>query len=198
MQIFQNVLLTIISLALGIIVYFLKDAPNLVREIKVEKLRGTNEKNLQIESYFRQISGKDIQEMFQKWLTLIEEINENKKNNIDLKKYISDLQTKTFMYGSSETIQILTSMMQLIYENNRVENKIEIKFGEAKETDYRLLIYISYLIASLKKDFTGYEIKPVDFLEAKIKDFNHIDKRSAFDVAEKLVRKELRVKGLKI
>ena len=194
----QNVLLTIITITLGIIGYFLKDAPNLFREIRVEKLRGTNETNIQIESYFRQISGKDIQDVFQKWITLIDEMNGNERADKELKKYLLDLQTKTLMYGSGKTTKIFTSMMQLTYENNKPENKIELNFGKKKDPDYRLLIYVSYLVASLKKDFTGYDIEPIDFLEARITDLNHPDKRAAFDAAEKRVRKELKEKGLKV
>ena len=33
-------------------------------------------------------------------------------------------------------------------------------FGEEKEPDYRIIVYTAYMIASLKKDFTGYDISP--------------------------------------
>ena len=66
----QNIILTIIAIILSVIGYFLKDAPIFIRELKVEKFRNENQSNLQVESYFREISGKDLQQTFKSWLTL--------------------------------------------------------------------------------------------------------------------------------
>lgn len=192
----QNIILTIIAIILSVIGYFLKDAPIFIRELKVEKLRNENQSNLQVESYFREISGKDLQQTFKSWLTLIDDMKDNKLKGKALDTYVKDLQVKTFMYGSSTTIKINATMMQLLYQNNTHEKKIQVDFGKEKEPDYRIIVYTAYIIASLKKDFTGYDISPRDFLEVKINDLN--DTKEAFDKAEKQVKKELLKKNIKL
>lgn len=112
-----------------------------------------------------------------------------------LDNYVKDLQVKTFMYGSSTTIKINSTMMQLLYQNKAPEKQIQVDFGEEKEPDYRIIVYTAYMIASLKKDFTGYDISPREFLEVKITDLNHT--KEAFDKAEKQVKKELLKKNIK-
>ena len=116
-------------------------------------------------------------------------MKDNKLKGKALDNYVKDLQVKTFMYGSSTTIKINSTMMQLLYQNKAPEKQIQVDFGEEKEPDYRIIVYTAYMIASLKKDFTGYDISPREFLEVKITDLNHT--KEAFDKAEKQVKKEL-------
>ena len=194
----QNILPIINSTILFVFVLFFKEVPKLINDLKLEKIKNQNQSNLQVESYFRQLSGKDIESVFQKWLTLIDDMSNNKLTGNDLNKHVKDLQTKTFMYGSSTTIKIYSSMMQQIYINSSIEKKVNVNFGKKKEKDYSLIIYNAFLVASLKKDFTGYKIAPKDFLEGKITDLNHGDEKEAFKKAENMVIKELLEKGIKM
>ncbi|WP_062532826.1 hypothetical protein [Jeotgalibaca dankookensis] len=193
----EKILLFIITIMITAMGYFLKDMPILFRELKIEKIKNDNSTNLQVESYFREISSKDLQETFKSWLTLIDDINDGKLVGKELERYIKNLQVKTFMYGSSTTIKINASMMQFFYQQNKPENKININFGKEKETDYRSIVYTAYMVASLKKDFTGYSVSPREFLEFKITDLKDKNEES-FKNAEKKVFDELSKKGISI
>ena len=61
-----------------------------------------------------------------------------------------------------------------------------------------LMFYIAYLISSLKKDFTGYNIDPIEILLIKINDIDSHKNKPLFEQAEKNVRKELKKLGVTI
>lgn len=104
----NSVLMLLILLVISTVGVFLKDTPNLLRELKVEKLRGKNDQNLQIESYFREISGTDIQDVLKNWTTLMDKLRDSAMTDKELKNHMSDLTTRTLMYGSNRTINIFS------------------------------------------------------------------------------------------
>lgn len=198
METLNSLLLFLILGALTIVGWFLRDAPVLFRELKVEKFRGENEHNLQIESYFREVSGKDLNQILQKWSTIIDDINDKSMSEKQVTKHMKDLTTKTFMYGSPRTTKILGFMQQIAYENNNLENQVEISYGKPKEkkVDHRLIVYTSFMIASLKEDFTGYEIGPLDFLRLRLTDFEDPKINKQIKDAEKEILEKLKEEGI--
>jgi len=53
--------------------------------------------------------------------------------------------------------------MQYLYNNNKNNNETNHMIG---------ILYIAHLISSLKYDFTGYIIQPIDLLKMRITDLN--------------------------
>lgn len=198
MEILNALLSTFILFAISVVGWFLKEAFVLLRELRVERLRSETEQNLQIESYFREVSGKDLNEILKKWSTLIDDLNSNSMTDKQLTKHMKDLTTKTFMYSSTRTTKILGLMQQLTYENGKIEKKIKVRYGKEKknETDHRTIVYTSFIIASLKEDFTGYEIDPLDFLRLRLTDFNDPDVNGKIKQAEKDILEKLKIEGI--
>lgn len=198
----MEVVSTILQLVLiGIIIFFgnvFKEVPSLMKELRVEKLRGKNEQNLQIESYFREISGSTLNNILRDWSNLIDFVKDKTKSQTQLTNHVKELTLKTFMYGSPRTTVILGLMQQQTYSYNKPENLIKVKHGnQSKEVDYKLLVYTSFLIASLKEDFTGYEISPIEFLRVKLTDFKKEDVNNQIIEIEKEIHSELSQEGIK-
>lgn len=60
------------------------------------------------------------------------------------------------------------------------------------------MFYVASLISSLKKDFTGYRIEPLEILRLKINDIDSNKNKPLFDQAGKEVQKELKEAGVTI
>lgn len=185
MQILLAIINLLILVALGMIFWFLKDSPNLIRELLVEDLRGKNERNLQIESYFREVSGEDLNVTLESWTSLIDTLNNEKANQKEINKYMKKLTSNTFMYGSAKTVKILALMQQNMYQHDK----------SGKGTNYYIMVYISLMIASLKEDFTGEKIDPLDFLRLRLTDFQGKEMNKRLITIKKEVLKELKENG---
>lgn len=197
METLNTILLLAILGGITVVGWFLKDAPALFRAIKVEELRGDNELNLQRASFFRQISGAELDKVFKEWTAMITDMN----NQVDKvtdgtkgKALLVDMQQKVIMYGSDTTVKILSQTMQHVYGMGKIENRVEVKFGAKKEpvVNYKMMVYIAFLISSLKFDFTGYKIEPMDILKVKINDLDKENNKQAFKKALHEVKTELK------
>lgn len=90
-----------------------------------------------------------------------------------------------------------------VYRRGELKNTVKVSFGDQDSTkeniqNYMLMFYIAYLISSLKKDFTGYSIDPIEILLIKINDIDSHKNKPLFEQAEKNVRKELKKLGVTI
>lgn len=199
-----SILLMLILGAITFVGYFLKDLPNLYRELRVEEFRGKNEREIQKEAFFRQIKGADIDKAFSYWTSLLVDMN-NKLGQIGTSKgqqEFIEMQQKVFMYGSKDTVVILSSMMQHVYKGGEI-NTSEVLSSTQDDTKesihgYMLMFYIANLISSLKKDFTGYAIGPKQILLIKINDIDSHKNKLLFEQAEKNVQIELKKVGVTI
>ncbi|WP_436647674.1 hypothetical protein [Lactiplantibacillus plantarum] len=163
---FISILLTILILLVG---YFLKETPKMIRDaLKAEREFG-NSRQLQVEAYFRQISGQELQKVLSNWSNLyynmektMDEMNEDGSDFT-----YQDLLQQTLQLGSERTADILTDFQQYIYKH---ENDL----GE-KETATGM-VYIACIVSSLKYDFSGYKVNPRDVIKLQIKDYDkHTD-----------------------
>jgi hypothetical protein len=152
MEYIKNIMKNILSYIVtsGIITYFFIHYNNK----KLEREKWKNSKNLQIDNYFRSISGEELKSVLDFWASIIFKLGEN--NNITVSD-MRELQQKTFMYGSDKTVKILSKFQQNSYKNN--------------PNNQKGLIYAALIMCSLKNDFSGIEINPLTILELKLKDF---------------------------
>lgn len=151
--------------------------------VTIENRRATNEKDIQREAYFRQISGKDLNDVFQKWTTFLTVIDQPEK--IDFLD--NDLITRTMMYGSEKTVYILG----VIIQKQQLRDTENLKPVEEMEN----LLYVANIITSLKCDFTGYEIDPMDLIATKVENLKSLELQSVIDEAKKNVSKKLAEKN---
>ena len=140
-----------------------------IYELETEKERYGNSKNLQVENYFRQISGSEIEKVFSEWLEpLVDPKSYTEKENMN------DMIKKAIMYGSRETVEKVATLQQFNFENQN-------KSGGMTEIDtYTMMYLIAFIAVQLKKDFTGYSLNPDDIIKCKIKDYYKADIKEKF------------------
>lgn len=166
MEIAKTIGIYLLSLLCSGILYYIKDLPNLTRELKIEDKRSENQKNLQREAYFREISGTNVDNLIKSWVNALADMQKFVDNNTP--EVFLKLQTQTMMYGSEKTVEILSEMMQYMYNpKEQGENSSEFSIDAAIG-----FYFIASLISSLKYDFTGYKVDPLDLIETRIKDIN--------------------------
>ena len=163
----HNFFWTAVTITVGIITtvtnYKLKkdmQKEKIVFEERMEVFKSNSAKNLQIDNYFRNISGQELKEVFDFWSSIIFLLG--KQNNL---KELPKFTQKTFMYGLVRTVKILSKFQQEAYN---------IKYDKNSENDIsniKSLIYAACIVCSLKSDFSGVEINPLTILEIKLEDF---------------------------
>ncbi|RFE01177.1 hypothetical protein [Streptococcus parauberis] len=176
MEILFKSLSTISSIAVIFLAIYFKNLPKLLNDLTLENKKNKNQSNLQREAYFREISGAGIHKLLNDWMSMLADIeNFNKK----LKPAtIIDMQSKTMMYGSEETVKVLSEMMKFIYESNmgnEAQGSNNSKNSKSEEFDLESAIgfyFVAKLVTSLKKDFTGYSVDPMMLIRTRVK---HID-----------------------
>lgn len=148
-----------IVLVLCIIAFYLiKLLPeHIIKKIEVEN-EFKNNRNLQIESYYRQISGEETKELFEKWTSVLMEKSEGSDRSVE---WFEELLLKTTMYGSKRTIDLLSMYQQRNYA------------GDITTTEF--IAYITEIISSLKYDFSGYKVNPINLAKVKLNDFDNIE-----------------------
>lgn len=120
----------------------------------LEKLKHSNARDLQTENFYRQTSSKEINSVLNDWSEMLIKLSPDR-----MMEDYSDLINKTFIYGSSKTVKLLSNYQQHTY--SKEDTKIDNQYG---------LVYIAMIACSLKKDFTNEEIDAVTMLKIKIKD----------------------------
>lgn len=135
----SNIILNLLIFILLLLIYNL---PNHIYKTIEEKNTNKNNKQLQIESYFRQISGAKQEELLLTWSALATGGGKNPYENSP-GQFFRKLYHDTLVYGSDETIKYLQ-----IFDEMRHED------GDG------WIVASAFIICGLKYDFTGYKISP--------------------------------------
>lgn len=177
------VLNTLILILIILVVYFIKELPKMFGEKWSQNRQARTSKELQVESYFRQQGGNDVKKLLTDWTSFLTKMDqiENLMGK-DGSKY-NDLMHRTLLYGSKETIEIVAAMSQFNYQSEEIRKKQD---PDGK----KLMIYIATVIASLKYDFTGYKVKPISLLKAKLADIQEY--RDQIDSLTKEIATEIK------
>lgn len=155
-----------------------------------DKLKDVREhefnKELQVDEYYRKDG--NLQQIMMKWTHYA--IDNNAMDNINTKngqKELQELVKKTVGYGSSRTVKLLTEMFQGVYQNSN-----DGETHNSLESGYRTMILMSMIVSSLKEDFTGQKIDPLDVLKIKINDYP--DNEEVFEEILERINEKLGVK----
>lgn len=172
--------------------------PSTVSDLVVEKYKSKSSKELQREIYFREISGKDVRDLFSEWLDLLID-PDAKVKSLSKTNSILKLIKKTILYGSAETVKICSLFMNHIYSTKSVsdgnDNQNLISENEQKERELNnilTLIYVNRIICSLKRDFTGQDVTTEDLFKIRIKDFNEFENMESYKKAQNMVNDKLK------
>lgn len=140
------------------------------------KINGDQAQTLQIDNFYRSVSTKKVEDMLSEWMDLIANTESIKnKKTVELNGMLKDI----MVYGSNETIRIAGIFQQYNYQN---------KVEEKNNGKYELLFISAFLLASIKYDFTGYRVDPIDLLKMKIKDISDPSKKKQFDESLKYAK----------
>lgn len=157
----------------------IKAIPRIIENNIKQKKEYKSAHQLQIESYFRDISGSKLEDLFSKWTDAL--ISENSfAKFVENPKNVEILMRNTIMYGSNRTISVAALFMQFIYNDKTEESSSKDNCSEnsekAEDYEHNLkgLAYLAELISSLKLDFSGYDISPQLILQIKFEDWEYI------------------------
>ncbi len=172
---FIKIVQTLLPVIAVIVGWFVISTVKKMPDMLAEKLRDEREfsfkQALQIDSYYRQDGV--LQDILMKWAKYAMDTDfvTNSMNTDRGKQRLNELLQKTVGYGSPKTIKLLSYMFQEIYTDNE-EKRIENNLPEGMTT----LVVLAMVVSSLKKDFTGQDIDPLDIMKIKINDFYAYEK----------------------
>lgn len=158
--------------------------PQRLHEIKIEELKiessnlmqdkeHKSTRDLQVDNYYRSISGEKIEKLFSSWMDMIADTDKvGKLSPQILNRMIKEL----MMYGSPRTVYIGSLFQQYNYKRPSTSEKFNA---------FELLYLGASLVASMKKDFTGYEVDPEVLLRMKITDIDSEKNKAVFEIAKK-------------
>lgn len=139
-----------------------KAIPRIIENNIKQKNEYKSAHQLQIESYFRDISGTKLEDIFAKWTDAL--ITENSFNRFaEEQENVESLIRNTIMYGSNRTVNLASLYLQFIYTSK-----------ESHESDLINIAYLASIISSLKSDFSGYYVEPQLILKIKLTDWEDI------------------------
>lgn len=163
------------SISFSIAAYWIKIGAQLFKELRVTKTKSENSINLQREAYFREVSGQKLADILNSWTSMLS--NDNTfKNNATTNKFEKMIK-ECLMYGSEDTVNILSTFMQYNFTHSKDDN-----FAS------NCMLLLCNLICSLKHDFTGYNMEPLDLIKTKIKDLDENDNAATFTKANKFAK----------
>ncbi|WP_273752826.1 hypothetical protein [Leuconostoc mesenteroides] len=139
----------------------IKKIPDAVSDKIKDERNFAHTKQLQIDNFFRQNSGSEMQRVLFSWVEILSDetkIGELSENG-GLKKLINE----TVGYSSPNTIKLMGMFFQNLYTNN-VEK-------EGQDSDMSTLVYVAMIASSLKYDFSGEEIDSFDLLRIQFNDY---------------------------
>ena len=113
-----------------------------------------NSKYMQIASYYREISGKDMQEILEKWTDILMDF---KNADLDDVNKITKLIKTTYLYSSPVTCKRLADFQAYNFKGNTETTKS--------------LVLAAGIIVSLKNDFTGEWVTIEETLKLILTDF---------------------------
>lgn len=133
------------------------------------KIDFTQSKHLQIDNFYREVSGKSLHKVLEDWSELLFfALDVKVQRKLSDTKYMSELLQRTYIYSSAETIKRLVNFQQYLYKSDKVNQDYD---------SYTVMVLVAGVIASIKKDFTGETVGIKDILRIKLTDVDeNIDK----------------------
>lgn len=172
-----------ILIIVGIIVYeAIRSIPKLIQDNISDRREFGNTKQLQIESYFREISGDKLVKVVSEWSDMLID-TKSFTSRISDAGNLNSLIKETILYGSSKTLTLVSNFQGYNYLNMKYSNDDPLEGKSINEYTLTILCFSACIISSFKKDFSGYEIDPLFLLKLKLTDFD-----SMKDMFEKKVK----------
>lgn len=160
----MNVGIFLLGVGTTLIGAYIKALPSFHKELLHDNRSARTTRELQIESYFRQQGGAELLSLFKEWTAIM--YKKDKAAHFTVNQYAA-LSERTILYGSDRTIRLVSDYQHFIYSNDE----------KSEHHGDTIIVYIALIISSLKNDFTGYKVNPLDVLQIKI---NDVDEHQPF------------------
>ena len=190
---FETLIMVVLAeIVLGV----LKKIPDMVSNLITEKYKFNTTRNLQIEAYYREVSGKDVEALFRDWFELLRDWFELGSYSSDRFKNkqirILELNQRTIMYGSERTTKICALFMNHIH--NSENGTLTVKYHTVKylAVKYKDILYMLSIVASLKEDYTGQKIDIDTMSKILFNDYQKHKDIEEFKNAKKEVENEVK------
>lgn len=175
----MSILYTILQIVGMLILIFavvtIKQIPSAVSKKVSDERSFYNSKQLQIDNYFRQSNGKNMQEVLREWVKIINDVDHSVMQKT---RDLQNLLNQTLTYSSGKTIKLIGIFLQSVYKN-----------GDEITDDVSQLVYVALIVENLKIDFTGEKIDAIDLLKVKYNDYDQ--QKEALLTAEKEIKRRL-------
>lgn len=165
----SNVWGWVITVGLGLIIVFLYRLPYVWQDKLLENRKNEHSSDLQRESFFKQISGEEQEKVFDEWTRQITYMGEDHGTD-----ELMNLVHRTVLFGSDRTVAYISSMMQYVFTHPDKDDQ-ENPLTYDKDHDNMLPMYSACIISSLKKDFSGYDVSPLQIIQLKISDYSEFE-----------------------
>ncbi|MBS1008417.1 hypothetical protein [Leuconostoc suionicum] len=162
-------ILGIILIVASLIVAMIKILPKIIAK-SIEQQRDYDfKKALQVDSFYRKSGNSILQELMDEWIKLATDLDYVREMKpVDLTKLIQ----KTVGYSSSRSIKIAAEFFQLSFVSYSKDKDGNADVDKQQIANEKGIVYFAMMVQSLKKDFTGEEIKALDVLRMKLTDYN--------------------------
>lgn len=184
----------VLSVLLGLILIGIYNLPRHIYTLFEEKYKFKNSRQLQVESYFRQMSGSKQEEILSKWTSFLTDMENTTKKysaeNEDSTKLFRDLIHDTIMYGSDRTIKYVDGFKLIPDLDSSTDFSKSIDELAKQVKEQKPVVYMACIICSLKQDFTGYENSPIDLLKITIQDYEKY--AGIYEIAWKEIQEEVK------
>lgn len=175
-----NILNLILIVLIGVLIVAVKQVPKHISKYLLEDTKNKNARQLQVESYFKEIGGQEQLKILTEWSNMLVDLEYFKKRFTNDKfDNVNKLIRDTLIYGSDKTVKLLALYMQTVYRQSNPDQK-----------SYDQLVNTACIVSSLKEDFTGYVISPQTLLKLKITDYK--DNKQFFEDAEKRIEQKIK------
>ncbi|OQQ84384.1 hypothetical protein [Ligilactobacillus salivarius] len=175
-----KILNLVLIVLIGILIVTVKQVPKHISEYWLEDTKNKNTRQLQVESYFKEIGGQEQLKILTEWANMLTDIEYFKEKYTGEKlDNVNNLILNTLIYGSDRTVKLLSLYMQNVYLQS-----------DSSQKEYDQLVNTAYIVSSLKEDFTGYTISPQTLLKLQITDYK--DNKQIFEDAEKRIRQKIK------
>ncbi|MBC1935196.1 hypothetical protein HCA69_02375 [Listeria grandensis] len=149
-------------------------------QLIIDEQRSGQAHSLQIDSFFRSISGEKLADTFEEWTDLL--LDMTRKTASMTEEDVTKMIKYIFMYGSPKTVELARNYQQYNYALD-TSKRTQVQ-------NWEILILAAETICSLKNDFTGHKISSKILLDLKISDINDPEKKAQFEEAWKNVMGE--------
>lgn len=158
---FKNLIIPLFLLIVG---------SHLIRK-SIEKYKHLNAIELQAQSFYRERSTGEIDEMLSTWSNILFEPTsvEDEAFENEYQKLLKN----TFVYGSEKTIDLIASYQQFIYGESYDE---PFEGTNVNKRNIYTMVYIALIASSIKEDYTNQKISPETILKIKINDYPQFEK----------------------